>query len=236
MFSQQDAMDFARLFSDRQDQLAPLFSEVHVSTMIGDTAESNRIMAGLEEYTLMHNYGNLGAQDLLLVFFSSHGVIHKNRFYLHGSKYESGRYRSTALEFEELREILDELPCKKLVFVDACYSGGAKAANPEEVNQQLRQLNLVQGMSMLVSSKANQFSYEDPQWENGAFTEGIVSGLGQGEADLNDDQMITIYELATYLGEKVPALVKETKGPHMIQHPELLDDQLGDVVIYVLED
>lgn len=92
----------------------------------------------------------------------------------------------------------------------------------------LPMLKLVTEISYLVN--ADEFSYEDPSWENGAFTEAILEALsnqsvstnqGKMQSNKNKDQLLTVTELYEFIAQRVPYLVKKEKKeeqhPHMTQ-------------------
>jgi len=89
------------------------------------------------------------------------------------------------------------------------------------------------GLATIVSSQADQLSYEDDAWKNGAFTEGIISALKHGKADKNKDNIITISELVSYLETSVPEMVSEVKNE--IQKPKLVQNELGDISIFYIK-
>jgi len=128
---------------------------------------------------------------------------------------------------------LKEINCKKLVFVDACHSGAGEKFNIADLNYEIEKLNkITTGLTTFVSSQGDELSYEDSAWKNGAFTEAIIKGLSEGEADLDKNYIVTVNELSSYLTAEVPRMVLDKKGKP--QNPKLLSNDLGDVAIYFI--
>jgi len=92
----------------------------------------------------------------------------------------------------------------------------------------IRIANAKAGYRHIVSSAANEYSYEDPSWENGAFTEAILEALsnqtiattkGKKQSDKNNDHLLTVTELYEFIAQRVPYLVQRTKKEP--QHPHM---------------
>jgi uncharacterized caspase-like protein len=130
---------------------------------------------------------------------------------------------------------LAKLDCKKMLFIDACYSGGFIGKDDDEVraiNETLKALTEAQQfMVTFTSSRGNQKSYEHPNWQYGAFTKVLLEGLN-GKADQNNDRKITINEISSYLEMEVPKIVD--KQYHKKQQPNMyLKDVDGRLPIFV---
>ncbi len=81
---------------------------------------------------------------------------------------------------------------------------------------------------MLVSCQPDEYSYEDDNWKNGAFTRAIVNGLQAfmrqtAPLDQNADMALDISELFAFIQKEVPALVdKKRPKTKTSQHPNLI--------------
>ena len=225
-FTEKDAKDFTAAF---RGQSGKLYGEIYRNQLLGKEASKPNIEGLLEAYRYTHS---VGERDVLLLFMSSHGYVYQNEFYLQADNYDPIRKKTTSIAYDDLAESLKAIPCKKLVFIDACHSGGAKA-QIAAINQAIQQLNFAKsGISVLTSSQAEQTSYEDEVWQNGAFTEGILQAL-EGAGDKNRDGIITIGELYSYLQKAVPEMVKKRKN--QLQMPFMTSNELGDLPIYVVD-
>ena len=237
-YTMNDAKDFATVFqSQSQGEGGQLFNTVNVTTLIGENATASAIKGAIEKLETKFKNGHIGKKDLILLYLSSHGFLDdKRRLRIQGDNYDPGAWRTTSVSYErDVIEILEGIPCKKLIFVDACHSGGGGAkGDDQEVQYRIEQLNkTMKGVTSIVSSSGSEASYEDEQWKNGAFTEAIVEGMLKGRADKDRNQLITINELWYYIKERVPFLVKTVK--EKAQHPQLIANELGDVAIFSIK-
>lgn len=225
-FTQKDAQDFAEAFKNQEGKL---YAKVQTTSLLGKNATKTNIEGLLEAYRHTHT---VGERDVLLLFMSSHGYVYQGDFYLQADNYDPIRKKTTSIAYDDLAESLKAIPGKKIVFIDACHSGGAKA-QISAINQAIHQHRLTKaGLSVITSSQEDQTSYEDTAWQNGAFTEGILQALS-GKADSNRNKILTIEELYQYLQKTVPEMVKQRKNQQ--QMPFMTSSELGDLPIYVID-
>jgi hypothetical protein len=234
-YTRKDARDFAALFRTQATSGGNrLFSKIMIDTLVGDKASAQEIRGTLEEFKVRYYTGSIGPDDVILAFISSHGFMLDGDFRIQGDDYAPTRQRSTSVSFrQEIVGILEEVPCKKIIFIDACHSGGARA-NPADINFEISKLNAVKkGLTVFASSRGEEQSYEDPQWKNGAFTKAIIQGLTLGRADADKNHIITLHELHTFVSKEVSTIVKKVKNRP--QNPVLVKDDLGDVALFVTD-
>jgi hypothetical protein len=180
-----------------------------------------------------------------LVFISSHGKISENRFKVLQTGYNP-KYERIAVDYKtDILEVLQSIECKKLIFIDACHSGGAKEGFGA-VSKAIADLAEAQpGVTTLSSSSSTEKSYEDAAWGNGAFTKAILEAFantslsdeeGSFQADADNDGIIRLGELYTFLRRRVPDLVKTTlPNAPTSQTPFMPENQLdADLPIYLI--
>ena len=68
------------------------------------------------------------------------------------------------------------------------------------------------GMMLYASASGRQFSYEQPDWGNGAFTRAVLDGLAGG-ADSGQLGYVETDELAVYVRRRVMAMTKGLQEP-----------------------
>lgn len=233
-YTSKDAKDFADVFRN-QDHPDGLFENITIQTLSGYDAESQAMRVKINELGSRMKAGQIKPKDLVVLFISSHGFIEDNELRIQGEDYDPSAKMATSISFEyDVLRILEKMECKKLVFVDACHSGGGAKSNVSDINYEIEKLNSIQkGISTIVSSQEDEQSWEDAQWENGAFTEAIISGLLDGRADYDGNRLITINEIYNHLKIEVPKIVYNVKK--QTQNPALLSDELGDVAIYFIQ-
>lgn len=234
-YTLKDARDFARLFATQGGMIGNrIFNKVMIDTLIGAHATAQEIKGTIEELKVRYFTGSISADDVILTFISSHGFLLDGDFRVQGDDYSPARQRSTSVSFKnEVVGILNAIPCKKIIMIDACHSGGARA-NPSDINFEIKKLNSIEeGMSVFASSRGEEQSYEDALWQNGAFTASIIKALKGGKADADGNRIISLHELSAYVSKEVAAIVKNVKKRQ--QNPVLVNDELGDVAIYVMD-
>ena len=167
-----------------------------------------------------------------MVFFSGHGWNDSNNFYYFlPSNFDSNKVRSTGLRSSEIRDTVNTMAGKVIFFMDSCHSGNvlgtgkSKAANDitAVVNELSRAEN---GAVVFCASTGNQLSWEDPAWQNGAFTKAVIEGLQakasppQAEGDtlailraIQVSSKLTITMLDAYVSERVKQLTNGKQTP-----------------------
>ncbi|MGB0931879.1 MAG: caspase family protein [Chitinophagales bacterium] len=235
-YTQKDAENFADMFIGQAGpEENKVFANVYVKKLTGEAATTNEIRGMLEEY-LYHQ--DVQPKDMMLLFIASHGFIDAGDFRIQGSDYNPIRRRSTSLSFkDDVSAHLNKINCKKLVFIDACHSGGARS-DVMNINDAIKQLSQKQNICLtFTSSSQNQLSYEDDRWNNGAFTKALIDGMQRGKADVNGDKVVTIKELSDYVGVSVRDMVHSLKNE--LQEPSFINDEhkgVGDnLPIYIIE-
>ncbi|MDX2249397.1 MAG: caspase family protein [Bacteroidia bacterium] len=237
-----DARDFAALFANQGGSGGNrLYAKVEVLSLLAENATAGEIKGVLEEFRTKYVTQNLKYNDVLAVFISSHGFLNNGNFRIKGDDYKPSRQESTSVSYQDdIIDKLKEIPCKKLIFLDACHSGGATASGEKsdavssyEINLAIQKLNKTrEGFITIASSQAEQYSYEDDVWKNGAFTESIVKALGSALADTDRNKIITTTELYDYISKEVPRIVKTVKRQDQV--PKLVENDLGDIPLFVV--
>ncbi|NUQ23845.1 MAG: caspase family protein [Saprospiraceae bacterium] len=234
-----DAAQFARSLAGRQPTDG-VFQAVFTDTLLRDEETTKTgILKSLRRLQYRYADRQISSNDLLVVFISSHGLNSRTgSFRIATSDFDSPFLEETSLDFEtEVVNYLHAINCHKLFIVDACKSGNASqnlGASMAQWAQMQRELNL------LVSCRANEYSYEDDQWQNGAFTEAILQAFDvfdsprSAEVDLDNNQRVDIEELFRFVEKQVPQLVA-TKRPKTMtsQHPLMVraGDSAGTVLL-----
>ncbi|MEE4247527.1 MAG: caspase family protein, partial [Kangiellaceae bacterium] len=149
--------------------------------------------------------------DLVLLFFSGHGVKDSNgKLYLATAltkKTERGDLvKSTAVSASFIHDIMkDSRSKRKVVILDCCFSGAfahglsAKDDGTVDLKSQLGG----EGCAVLTSSSSVQYSFEQQGEELSVYTRYLVEGIQTGAADLGSDGYISVDELHEYAQSKV---------------------------------
>jgi PKD repeat protein len=181
--------------------------------------------------------------DLVLIHFSGHGYQGADDgadetdgvdefFVLHDTR--AAAKDDTALRDDEFGRFLDRIASNHvLIFFDSCYSGGLSRSLPPgrraagDDADWFGDLRL-EGRLLLAASSEGEEAFESPDLEHGVFTHFVLEGLA-GEADLNGDYHVTIWELYEYVAERVPDFVDAERGEP--QHPQLLGEGETRIVL-----
>ena len=169
-------------------------------------------------------------QDLTVVLFSGHGRVLDGELYLSlagADPADDDAFKANAVRVAEVARELAILGEKGrvLVLLDACHSGaatGQEAGGGIDADA-LRKALAKANISVLTSSQAGETSKEDPQWGHGAFVKALLEALKGPKADTDHNGLLSVSELAAYVGKRVPEL---TLGR---QHPVLEKRFDGDV-------
>jgi hypothetical protein len=163
-------------------------------------------------------------QDGLFLFsFSGHGIEHDRIVYLapYDVTLDMGDLsllRDTAIDLPRVRQDIEEIKCKQVIFlIDACRSKpptkGTRGITAPTMSESYRvefdTINKsVQAYAILYAAKSGQQAIENPELNEGIFTQAIVEGLqGGNKGDLaNDRGEITLARLKGYIDDRVKNL------------------------------
>ena len=149
--------------------------------------------------------------DLILLFFSGHGIKDdEGRLYLatrRTRKNDSGELVvPTAGAASVVHDCMNRSRSKhQTVILDSCFSGAfaeglsAKDDGTVNVKEQLGG----EGRVVLTSSSSTQYSFEQEDQELSLYTRFLIEGLKTGDADLDNDDVISINELHDYASQRV---------------------------------
>ena len=210
----------------------------------------------------------VGPDDLLVFYLGGHGINsdayvnleaqYKGKFQLKeqllpgefwfcGPSFELERPSKDGLRAKELYHALAQLPCRKLVLLDACHSGDV-ADNPVRILD-------ADGVSpiVFVACKQKQKAFEDALASElfvggrayGLFAVSWIMALEDDfeKADRNGNSELDVTELKDYMGAKVPRLFKKFIEPKLEEENNkaralgqiLQDTQTPKVLVPVLE-
>lgn len=167
------------------------------------------------------------AQDILMVYFSGHGVNYGNaentQFYYLTKDVSSENLsdpavrQNFAISSEELTTWINKIPALKQVMIfDACNAGQIvdDFANARNLgSSQIRALERMKdrtGMFILTGSAADKASFESNQFDQGLLTYSLLDGMRGGA--IFEDVRIDVMTLFQHARNKVPNLAKELSG------------------------
>ncbi len=177
--------------------------------------------------------------DLLLLYFSGHGVLSQSRRFYFATASTSLQYlRATAVEDGFVNGVMQESRARSIVLVlDCCHSGAfGKGLTPKSgLTIDVEHRFEGRGRVTLSASTELEYAFEEadpatginelvPSTPASLFTSCLVDGLRSGEADIDGDGEISVDELYDYVCHRV-----RERSPH--QTPGMAGDVRGDIVI-----
>ncbi|MDF5739561.1 MULTISPECIES: caspase, EACC1-associated type [unclassified Nostoc] len=159
-------------------------------------------------------FSNRHKDDLLLLYFSGHGIKDdRGRLYLatrNTSKTPQGELiRSTSVSANFIHDrMIESRSRRQVVILDSCFSGAfaegmsAKDDGTIDIRQQLGG----EGRAVLTSSTSTQYSFEEEGQDLSIYTRFLIEGIKSGEADRDQDEFISVDELHEYASQKVQKL------------------------------
>lgn len=172
--------------------------------------------------------------DIVYIYIAAHGVENSRRrgnYYVLTHDTDLDRLASTAVDMEDINEVVRELPVRHtLLFTDACHSGAVSAAGTRaglddahlnEINRRfLYDLESVRsGLGIFTASESGEPSREGAEYGggHGVFTYFLLEGL-RGAADSDGDQIVRYGELVNYTTREVQRATHDAQNPTLAQH------------------
>ncbi len=212
-FAHRDAELFAQYLSSPAGGSVP---KEHIKLLTNQNATISNIYTEkqwLEE--------NAKKNDLVFFYFSGHGDVESSIYklgFLLAYDTPFKNYLNNAVRIEDINIMANTLSIQKnvntILITDACHSGKLAGSDNRGTALVGDQLSKVEQKEIRIAScEANQLSEEDEFWGGGrgVFSYYLINGL-KGLADSGDeDGIVTLEELSTYLTKKVKSDVLNLK-------------------------
>ena len=152
--------------------------------------------------------------DLLLLYISGHGVLSQDRSLYFAMTNTNLRFiRSSAIADGFISGSMAHSRCRSIVLVlDCCHSGafGKGLAPKSRLSVDVEHRFEGRGQITLTASSELEYAFEDEALDDlGAsapgslFTRFLVEGLRSGEADIDEDGLVSVDELYDYIYDRV---------------------------------
>ncbi len=203
-FADDDAQEIAAHFR------SPEGGAVHhrqIKKLIDENATKNNILKACR-----NTFSIAGTNDVIIFYFSGHGS--KKGLY----PYDYKDSLSQLVSHNEISKYIKDSSAKqKIVIIDACFSGAFKEKNHDNIAKELNKLykkidNSTKGTLRITSSKSTETSIETDGKRQGVFSYYFIKGL-RGEANSNDDNIITIEEIFNYVKKMVKKRTNNKQTP-----------------------
>ncbi len=220
-FPGKDARDFAQVM---QKQQGKIYRDVQVRLLADGDVTRDSVMDGLDWLEK-----ETTSRDVAILFLAGHGINDRNgNYYFLPGDASPSSLRRRGVSYAAIKDMITNLPGKRLMFIDTCFSGNIMGSDKRRGNQLdiaaiANDLAAVENrVVVFTASTGSQYSLENPGWNNGAFTKALVEGLS-GRANVNSNPVITVKELDLYISERVKELTGGQQTPTMILPAALPD-------------
>jgi hypothetical protein len=226
-FSSSDAEAF---YNHLKSPSGALLSDENAEILLDEEATTLKIKNKMADLFAMAD-----TNDMVIFYFAGHGIdgaflpVDYDGF----NNYIDHRSVINAMQDSEAKY--------KLIIADACHSGSfaikfdeyrkngnqfplASVRGGKSINDQLKDFyksfsNTKKGLAIISSSAADEISLEAEKLKQGVFSYFLIKGL-KGEADFNNNDMITAKELFEYIAEKVDEFTFGYQTPNFMGRSE----------------
>jgi uncharacterized caspase-like protein len=174
-----------------------------------------------------------GEDDLILFYFAGHGTEISEKPYLLTSDTKMNVVKETAIDIEELNEMLKQSKSKFILRIfDACrtpYSSNARGLLSRMTNA-FHSAIFTQpaGWATISSCSSGEFAYETEEYEQGIFSYYLCEGLAGSAA--NSQGNITLDSLLGHINSSMS--VWSERGNKQTPHRQV--DISGELVFYTI--
>lgn len=221
-FARADAVGMHKLLTDPELGGIP---EANTTLLINEDATRTALVRALG----VDLQRRVGPNDRVLVYFAGHGAIWQDERWADGfEKFllphdaDAELVPVNAISMEMLQRELGRCSPKQLViFLDACYSGGAASSRGLTESSELGRASLVdehldrlsgEGRVVVTACGARQVALEDRKLGHGVFTYFLLKGL-EGEADRDRGTgVVTLDALYEFVFGRVEAHARTLRG------------------------
>ncbi len=191
-FADADARSIVEQFKTQEGKL---FRRVHVRLLTNEEATRAAILDALDWLD-----ANATQHDLVIVSVSTHGMLdRRGSLYIFPYDGDADRLRSTAVKFNDFRDVLTNLPGKVILLLDVCHAGAGewvamRGLKDDDVKKLVKEFSEAgSSVAVFASSTGREYSAESPALGHGVFTKAVLDALSR-KGDLNHDGVIHLKE------------------------------------------
>ena len=161
----------------------------------------------------------VGHNDRVLFYFAGHGQTEDlpnggKRGYIIPVDADTSNFSSSAISMEQIRSLSSRIPAKHILYVmDSCYSGLGLSRSygvSTSISGYLRKVASMRVIQIVTAGgKGEQVQEKEG---HGLFTTYLLRAL-EGEADINNDKVVTGTELGAYLRPRVSDASRNAQTP-----------------------
>ena len=210
----------ARVFADYAVQKLGIPAD-RIKTLVDDVADEKGILLTVQDW--LYRANRPGKSDIY-VFFAGHGLASEDGNDMYLLPYDGSPRlldRTALLRKELFADIAEANPRSVTVFLDTCYSGTTRgtetliASRPIAIRA--KEQAVPKGFTVMTAAGGDQTAKPLEEVKHGMFSYFLMKGM-EGDADANQDKLITAGELHAYVQQNV---AQQSSGS---QTPELQGD------------
>jgi prepilin-type processing-associated H-X9-DG protein len=195
-FPAKDAVAVAARF---QAQEGKLFGKVIVTTLTDKATTRQAIVGSLT--ALRHQAAQMRPDDCTILYFDGHAATDDlGQYFFAPYDVDIDNLDATGVSWLIFSETLATLHGHVLLVLNTCHSGGAVSTATAAV---------------FAACAKGELTQEDAAWGHSAFAKALLDGLN-GSANDDHDGVVTLAELARYVGRRVPALTGSAQNPVLV--------------------
>ncbi len=196
----ENAFNFRSIFERRG------VTEHQIPTLTNRKATRSNILSAMRN--TFHST-KVGPNDMVVFYFSGHGVMVSNKMGICPYDYYE---LENIITDQDILGIMEASPARhKICFIEACKNdAGYASVIPEATLRAFheKRKDIAAGVSYITSTEVGDYSRELPD-VGGVFSYHLLNGIEQGDADKDQDSIITIKELFDYIEANVK---RKTRG------------------------
>jgi len=228
------------------------FKNVHVKKLFNQSFSPDSVNQ-LNKY-----FSTAGINDVVMIFFAGHGYLDSDLSYYFPTYYtDFSDPKINSVAYTSFEKIFKDMkPIRKLMFIDACFSGevdedvmGEGEGDGKDGKDTTRSVRIAgtifaqstalemskavfsdlrqnSGATIISSAGGTEAAFEGEKWNNGLFTHCLLKGLKNLKADQNNDQKIMLGELQKFVSEEVYKLSEGKQTPTYRMENMVLDYEL----------
>jgi hypothetical protein len=208
-FAQADARAVSTFYASHERSPA---DRDRVSSLVGRDATRAGVLQAIRTHLVQRA---TDVADVAVLYFAGHGFADANDTYLACADTTLDALPETSISVAGLQTAWDRIQAgTKVLITDACHAGAlANLRGVGGVRTVLpaRAAGGRVGTISIVASGENQLSIENAALGRGVFTTALVNALS-GDADRDEDRVVTLGELTDYLRAQVPRLARAVGG------------------------
>jgi hypothetical protein len=205
------ANDARELVNAFRSQTGKLFGKVTFKPLMDDKATRENVV---EDLATIKNH--VAENDLVIVTVSAHGATlggQSSDFFFLPHDFDEKKPAATGVFWSQVKLWLENLPCRVLIVMDTCHSGGVTLSSKQVASPGSRK-----AMMVIAACLSNQTGQESSAWRHGALTLALLEGItgkrlyeAQKEPELprgdGPSGVINLHQLTYYVQERVRKLV-----------------------------